>query len=104
MLLALAANALADPQITSWLTLNSAKFAQIYRTDAEKISGSPETTWGNGRNAQSQPAFCAVQQILPPTSFVNQANASLTAAVQPGKTTTLTWKTDGGGNYRAETK
>ena len=60
----------ADPQIASWFTVNSAKFAQIYRTDAEKLSGRTETTWSNGRNAQSQPAFCGVQEILSSSNWV----------------------------------
>ena len=36
--------ATADPQIASWFTLDSGKFAQIYRTDAERFSGKTETT------------------------------------------------------------
>ena len=40
---ALNATAAADPQITSWFTLDSGKFAQIYRSDADKISGRTET-------------------------------------------------------------
>ena len=53
---ALTAPAFADPQLTSWFTLDSGKFAQIYRNDADKISGRTETTWSNGRQTQSQPA------------------------------------------------
>src|ERR1035438_5419311 len=60
----------ADPQITSWFTLDSGKYAQIYRTDAEKFSGQTETTWSNGRNAQSQPAYCGVQEILSSSNWV----------------------------------
>ena len=68
--IALTANVLADPQITSWFTLNSGKFAQLYRTDAEKNSGKPETTWSNGRNNQSQPAYCGVQEIVSSTNWI----------------------------------
>ena len=66
----LALNVFADPQITSWFTVDSGKFAQIYRTDSEKFSGTPETTWSNGRNAQSQPAFSGVQEILSSSNWV----------------------------------
>jgi hypothetical protein len=66
-----AANAVfADPQITSWFTLDSGKFAQIYRTDADKLSGKTQTTWSNGRNVQSQPAYCGVQEILSSSNWV----------------------------------
>jgi hypothetical protein len=67
---ALAARVLADPQITSWFTLDSGKFAQIYRTDAEKFSGQTETTWSNGRQSQLQPAFSGVQEILSSASWI----------------------------------
>ena len=67
---ALTANVFADPQITSWFTLDSGKFAQIYRTDAEKNSGKTETTWSNGRNNQSQPAYCGVQEIDSSTNWI----------------------------------
>lgn len=58
---ALAAN---DPQISSWFTLDSGNLAQIYRDNAAKAAGQTETTWSNGRNVQSQPAYCGVQEIL----------------------------------------
>ena len=66
----LSTSAWADPQITSWYTVNSAKAAQIYRTEAEKYSGQTETTWSNGRNTQAQPAGCGVQEILSSANWV----------------------------------
>lgn len=67
---ALTAKGLADPQLTSWFTLDSGKFAQIYRTDTAKNSGQPQTTWRNGRNVQAQPAYCGVQEILSSSNWV----------------------------------
>jgi hypothetical protein len=64
------AYAATDPQITSWFTVDSSKFAQIYRNDAAKTAGETETTWGNGRNAQSQPAYCGVQEILSSANWI----------------------------------
>jgi len=69
LLVALTAHA-GDPQITSWFTADSSKFAQIYRTDAEKAAGQTETTWSNGRNVQSQPAYCGVQEVLSSANWV----------------------------------
>jgi len=60
----------ADPQITSWFTLDSGKFAQIYRTVVEKNSGQTEITWSNGRNVQSQPAHCGVQKIVSSSNWI----------------------------------
>ena len=67
---ALTGTVFADPQISSWFTLDSGKFAQIYRTLAEKNSGQPETTWSNGRNTQSQPAYCGVQKIVSSSNWI----------------------------------
>jgi hypothetical protein len=64
------ASASADPQITSWFTLDSGQYAQIYRTDADKFSGRAETTWSNGRQSQWQPAFNGVQEILSSSNWV----------------------------------
>lgn len=61
---------LADPQITSWFTVDSGQFAQIYRTDADKSSGHAETTWSNGRQSQEQPAFSGVQEILSSANWI----------------------------------
>ncbi|HEV2695162.1 MAG TPA: YHYH protein [Verrucomicrobiae bacterium] len=66
----LAASALADPQITSWFTVDATKPAQIYRTEAEKSAGQTETTWSNGRNTQAQPTGCGVQEILSSSNWV----------------------------------
>jgi len=59
-----------DPQITSWFTLDSGKYAQIYANNAAKASGQTETTWSNGRNTQSQPAYCGVQEILSSSNWI----------------------------------
>ena len=66
----LAATAGADPQLTSWFTLDSGKYAQIYRTDAEKFAERPETTWSNGRQGQLTPAFSGVQAVLSSSNWV----------------------------------
>ena len=77
----LAMNAFADPQITSWFTLDSGKFAQIYRNDAEKNSRRTATTWSNGRNLQSQPAYCGVQEILSSTNWIYVRSTGLGSQV-----------------------
>lgn len=64
------AKADADPQLTSWFTVNSGKIARIYRTDAERISGQAETTWSNGHQSQSQPAYSGVQEILSSSNWI----------------------------------
>ena len=70
LFVASAVNAFGDPQITSWFTVDSGQFAQIYRTDADKFSGRTESTWSNGRQSQSQPAYSGVQEILSSANWI----------------------------------
>jgi hypothetical protein len=69
-LIAFKTYAATDPQISSWFTLDSGKFAQIYRNDAARVAGETETTWSNGRNPQSQPVYCGVQEILSSSNWI----------------------------------
>ncbi len=71
----------ADPQITSWFTLDSSRFAQIYRTDADKASGRTETTWSNGRQIQSLPAYCGVQAIFSSSNWIYVRSTGLGSQV-----------------------
>jgi hypothetical protein len=70
ILVAMTTAVLADPQITSWYTLDAGKVARIYRTDADKLGGQTETTWSNGRQSQWQPAFSGVQEILSSANWI----------------------------------
>ncbi len=60
----------ADPQITSWLTTYSGRYARIYTNDAAKAAGTPAITWSNGRLTQTLPAYCGVQEILSSSNWV----------------------------------
>ena len=68
--LGLVAPAQADPQLSSWFTTYSGKYARIYTNDAAKTAGSAVTTWTNGSQVQSQPAYCGIQQIDYDTGWV----------------------------------
>lgn len=60
----------ADPQLTSWITAYSSKYARIHRTDAEKLAGTTYTTWTNTRNTQSLPVYCGIQTITYSSSWI----------------------------------
>jgi hypothetical protein len=60
----------ADPQLTSWFTVNSGKVARIYRTEADRVAGQSVTTWSNGRQIQAQPTYSGVQQILVSSNWI----------------------------------
>ncbi|MBI3875704.1 MAG: hypothetical protein HY300_07035, partial [Verrucomicrobia bacterium] len=59
-----------DPRVTSWLTTYSGKYARIYGTDADKTSGAAVTTWSNGTQTQSLPAYCGIQEVSYSTDWV----------------------------------
>jgi hypothetical protein len=60
----------ADPYVDSWFTDNAGKYARIYTTDANKTAGAAVTTWSNGSQTQSLPAYAGVQEIYSSASWV----------------------------------
>jgi hypothetical protein len=63
-------HAFADPQITSWFTTYSGKYCHIYTNDTMKANGTTVTTWSNGTQTQSSPAYCGAQQIMTSSAYV----------------------------------
>ncbi|MES2660555.1 MAG: YHYH protein [Verrucomicrobiota bacterium] len=73
ILLALATSAAhADPQLTTWFTELSSKYARVYLTDADATSGTTYTTWSNpsGSISQALPVYAGIQQISYSTSWI----------------------------------
>ncbi|MFM2295881.1 MAG: hypothetical protein RLZZ350_2294 [Verrucomicrobiota bacterium] len=66
LLFALSWNAVADPQLTAWLTNYSGQYARVYTTTARRTSGTSSTTWTN----QSVVAYADVAQILYSANWV----------------------------------
>ena len=65
----------SDPHITSWLTANSAKYARVYETSADKTSGNAVATWPrsgltNGGGGQATAAYSDVQRVVYSTNYV----------------------------------
>lgn len=60
----------ADPYVDSWFTANSGNYARIYTSDANKTAGTAVTTWNNGSQNQSLPAYAGVQEIYSSASWV----------------------------------
>lgn len=53
----------ADPQLTSWFTANSGKYARIYTTDAAQTAGTTSTTWSRGAGVQTNPVYADVNEV-----------------------------------------
>ncbi len=60
----------ADPYVDSWLTTYSGKYARIYTTDANKTNGIAVTTWSNGTQNQSLPAYSGIQEVYSSAAWV----------------------------------
>src|SRR5580700_488734 len=60
----------ADPQLASWYTANSGRYARIYTNTASENSGSYVNTWSNGTETQSLPAYSGVQEIDYSTDWI----------------------------------
>jgi hypothetical protein len=66
----LGASAQSDPQIDSWLTSHSGKYARMYRTFADEQAGTAFTTWANTTYTQAMPAYAGVQEIAFSADYV----------------------------------
>lgn len=72
------ANAFADdPYLDSWLTSNSGKYARIYTSNINRTNGVSVTTWSNGTQVQSAPAYVGVQEIYSSANWVYLRSSGL---------------------------
>jgi FtsP/CotA-like multicopper oxidase with cupredoxin domain/arylsulfatase A-like enzyme len=66
----------ADPQLTSWFTANSGKYARIYTSTANEtagttsVSASSSSPWSRGSGTQTNPAYADVNEINYSSSWV----------------------------------
>jgi len=60
----------ADPQLSSWFTTYSGKYARIYTNAAAENSGSAVITWSNGTQTQSLPAYDGIQEVDSSASWI----------------------------------
>lgn len=60
----------ADPYTSSWLTTYSRRYARIYTNNAMQSAGTTLTTWSNGSQTQSEPAYVGVQELYSSTNWV----------------------------------
>jgi hypothetical protein len=59
-------NAFADPQLTSWYTINSGEYARVYTTTNTRNSGVSTTTW----TGQNLPSYADVAEVLSSANWV----------------------------------
>src|ERR1700748_425660 len=51
-----------DPRTNSWFTTYSGQYARIFTNNNMKATNTTLTTWSNGSQTQSAPAYCGVQE------------------------------------------
>lgn len=75
--LALASASAADPQLESWQTANTRRYARIYETDATRLAGAAVTTWTRGATAQTTPSYAGVIQVSSSANWVYLRSSGL---------------------------
>ena len=68
--LAVMTSAHADPRTNCWLTAYAGQYARIYTNSAMQTAGTALTTWSNGSESQSLPAYCGVQEVYSSSNWV----------------------------------
>jgi len=71
----------ADPQIDSWMTTYSGKYARLYLTDADKTSGNAVSTWSRGSISQTIPAYCGIYFVGYSSSWIYIRSSGLASHV-----------------------
>jgi hypothetical protein len=69
----------ADPRTNCWLQTYSGQYARIYTNNAMKTAGTTLTTWSNGSQTQSSPAYCGVQEVDSSSNWVYVRSTGLAA-------------------------
>jgi hypothetical protein len=59
-----------DPRTNCWFTTYSGQYARIYTNNAMLASGTVLTTWSNGSQTQSLPAYDGVQEVDSSASWI----------------------------------
>lgn len=67
----------ADPQLSSWFTANSAFYARVYQTTADRTIGTAVTTW----SGHTSPAHSDIYEVLHSASWVYVRSTSLASHV-----------------------
>ena len=67
----------ADPEVTSWFTANSGKYARIYTSTANRTAGVSATTW----TGQTSPTYAGVHEIDYSTSWVYLKSSGMSSFV-----------------------
>ena len=59
-----------DPRTNSWFTTCAGQYARLYTNTAMQTTGTPLTTWSNGSENQTNPAYCGVQAVYSSSNWV----------------------------------
>ena len=60
----------ADPQLASWQTTNTRRYARIYPNEAARLAGTSVTTWTRGTTSQTTPSYAGVIQVSSSANWV----------------------------------
>jgi hypothetical protein len=67
----------ADPQLESWQTANTRRYARIYESDSARLAGNSVTTWSRGSTSQTVPSYAGVIQVSSSPNWVYLRSSGL---------------------------
>jgi hypothetical protein len=67
----------ADPQLETWQTANTRRYARIYESDAARLAGNAVTTWSRGSTSQATPSYAGVIQVSSSSNWVYLRSSGL---------------------------
>ncbi len=77
LILTVASARAADPQLESWQTGGTRRYARIYETDAARLAGTPVTTWSRGNTSQLTPTYAGMIQVSSSANWVYLRSSGL---------------------------
>ena len=69
------------PQLTSWDTRDSGKYARLYQSTADEAADIASTTWSRGAGVQSSPTYAGISQISYSENWVQIRSSGLAGYV-----------------------
>ena len=70
LLASLCLTAVAEPQLSSWYTGQSGKYARIFTSKENEAAGITSTTWSRGQGNQTSPTYAGVHEVHHDTSWI----------------------------------
>jgi len=66
-----------DPRTNGWFTAYAGQYARVYTNNTLLAAGTALTTWSNGSQTQTNPAYCGIQEVYSSSNWVYVRSSGL---------------------------